>query len=400
MKEYLVFFRKNFKEVRFGWTLTLLSGFGQTFLISLYVPEIIRIFDISNGLFGGIYAIATVMASFLLITLGHFVDHKPIKTVTFYTILGLTLSSILLGFSEIHIFVLFLALLGLRLTGQGLLSHISQTVLSRRFEIDRGKALSIASSGFSVGEAIFPIILSSLLLWSNLKTTSLFCAFFLIIYLIRLYFLDLRQFDKDLDLENKITGRILLTDFKDIISKRKFFIIMPSSFVMSFVSTAFFFYQYIFVNDLKWSVTLYASFFMVYAITRFIMNIIGGLLIDRFSAKKLFRFYLIPLGIGLFPMVFSNHIMAALFFLVMIGITTGLAGTVKTALLAEVYGTTKLGTVRSFFNMFMVLSTAAGPLAVGLMMDNGISFNTIILLLMIFTFLVILNNQRSLFRKI
>ncbi|PKQ46851.1 MFS transporter [Confluentibacter flavum] len=399
MKEYFTFFKKNFKEVRFGWTLTLLSGFGQTYFISLYVPEIIKVFGISNGLFGGIYAAATVITSFLLITLGHFVDHKPIKTVTFYTILGLALSSILLGFSEIHMIVLFLALLGLRLTGQGLLSHISQTVLSRRFDLDRGKALSIASSGYSVGEAIFPIIVTSLLLWSNLKTTSLLCAAFLVFYLIRMRFLDLKKFDKDLDLESKISGKILLTDFKDIISERKFFIIMPSSFVMSFVSTAFFFYQYIFVKDLKWSVTLYASFFIVYAITRFIMSLIGGLLVDRFSAKKLFRFYLIPLGIGLFPMVVSNHILAALFFLVMIGITTGLAGTVKTALLAEVYGTGKLGTVRSFFNMFMVLSTAAGPLVVGIMMDNGINFNMIILLLILLTFAVILNNQRSLFRK-
>lgn len=395
MKKFITFIKENFNEVKFGWTLTFLSSFGQTFLISLYVPEIIKIFDISEGFFGGIYAAATVIASVLLITLGHLVDHKPVKKVTFYTIFGLALSTALLGFSEIHISLLFVSLIGLRLTGQGLLSHISQTVLSRRFELNRGKALSIASSGYSIGEAVFPIILSSLILWFDLRTTTILCSAFLIIYLMRLLFLDVKKFDEDLDMEKRASGKVMFKNFGKMLISKKFLVIMPASFSLSFISTAFFFYQYVFAENLNWSVTVYAVFFTIYAVCRFIMAFVGGFLVDKYSAKIIFRVFLIPMGLGLVPMIFTNSIFAALFFLVMAGITAGIAGTVKTSLVAEVYGINNLGSVRSFFNMFMVLSTALGPLVVGIMMDNGINFNMIILCLLLLTIAAIINSQRS-----
>lgn len=79
--------------------LTFLSSFGQTFLISMYVPEILKTFSISNGLFGSIYAVATVAASLIMLSTGHLVDHKPVKKITTLTLLALSLSSFLLGIS-------------------------------------------------------------------------------------------------------------------------------------------------------------------------------------------------------------------------------------------------------------------------------------------------------------
>lgn len=72
----------------------------------------------------------------------------------------------------------------------------------------------------------------------------------------------------------------------------------------------------------------------------------------------------------------------------------GIAGTVKAAVLAETFGTEKLGTVRSLFTMLMVLSTAIGPLVVGLLLDSGITFETIMLGMAGVLFLAILNAQR------
>jgi len=62
-----------------------------------------------------------------------------------------------------HVLLLPVALLGIRFAGQGLMSHISQTVMGRYFEDDRGKALSLAALGYPVGEMIFPIIITLLL---------------------------------------------------------------------------------------------------------------------------------------------------------------------------------------------------------------------------------------------
>lgn len=394
MKNLYLFIKRNYKQVSFGGSLTFLSGFGQTFLISLYVPAIVEAFNISEGTFGSIYAIATVTSSVILLSLGHAIDHKPVKRVTLLTLLGLAASAFLLGNSHYHILLLGLALVGLRLTGQGLLSHISQTVMARYYALDRGKALSVSSLGFSIGEAFFPIIISSFILWYGYETTANLSGLFLIVACIVMSFLKLNHFDNDLEATPRIAFRDLLREFKEIIGDKKFMIIMPASFFLSFTNTAVFFYQYVFVAQKGWSVSLYAAFFTAYAVTRFFMSIAGGIWIDKYSARLLFRVYLIPLCLGLLPFAFMSSIVGALIFLILSGITAGIAGTVKSAVLAEVYGTEKLGTIRSLFTMFMVLSTAIGPLLIGLLMDVNVPFVWLMLILFVLVLLSILNAQR------
>ena len=394
MAGLLKFFRNNFREVGFGWVLTFLSSFGQTFLISIYVPEILKTFSISNGLFGSIYAIATVTSSIIMLSVGHLVDHKPVKKITAFTVVGLAFSSFLLGISHLSIAILIIALIGLRLTGQGLMSHISLTVMSRHYDLDRGKALSIASLGYAIGEALFPICISTLILWYDFEVAAMASAGFLVLYLIRLYFTDLSYFDAALSAENKPSAISLLKDYKDLLRKKVFFILMPVSFALSFTITAVFFYQYVVVEDKGWSVSLYASFFTVYALVRIVFSIFGGMLVDKYSGKKMFRIYLIPFTLGLLAFAFIDSIFGALSFLILAGISVGMAGTVKSAVLAEVFGTEKLGTIRSVFTMFMVFSTALGPLIFGSLMDMGIEFESILLVTAAILGLIILNAQR------
>ena len=64
----------------------------------------------------------------------------------------------------------------------------------------------------------------------------------------------------------------------------------------------------------------------------------------------------------------------------MIGSTFGLASTIKSALWAELYGTEMIGTVQSLFSSIRVFSTAVSPFFVGWMLDQSISFNTILLI--------------------
>lgn len=387
------FFKDNFRKVSFGWLLTFFSSFGQTFLISLYVPEIVRDFQITEGTFGAIYAGCTVISSIVMLTVGHTVDHKPVKKVTAFTIFSLAFSSILLGFSY-NIGLLFIALIGLRLTGQGLMSHISMTVISKYFDKNRGKALSISSLGYSVGEAIFPVIIALIIGWFDWRIAAIASGIALLLYLVRLKFTNLADFDKQLSGEGRPSTLSLLKDYKKVVFEKKFGIMMPASFVLSFTVTAIFFYQYVFVADKDWSIQLYATFFTVYAITRFLFSLFGGLWVDKYTARVLFRYFLIPLTLGILPFAFMDSIIGALIFLVMAGITVGMSGTVQTALIAEMYGTAKMGAIRSVFTMFMVLSTALGPLLVGFLIDLKIPFSTIMLILFGLMALICLNSLR------
>ncbi len=328
-----------------------------------------------------------------MLTVGHTVDYKPVKKVTTYTVLGLAFSCILLGFS-FHLAILFVALTGMRLAGQGLLSHISLTVISKFFETNRGKALSVSSLGYSMGEAILPLLVALIIGWFDWRIALISSGLLLLLYLIRLKFINLKDFDKQLTPGGRPPARELIRNYKEVIRQKKFLIMMPASFILSFTATAIFFYQYVFVEDKNWSVQLYATFFTVYAITRFLVSLVGGVWVDKYSAKVLFRYFLIPFSLGILPFAFMNSIIGALIFLVLAGITTGLSGTVQTALIAEMYGTEKMGTIRSVFSMFMVFSTALGPLLIGALIDLDMSFQVIMLLMFGVMFLVNINSQR------
>ncbi|SDK73536.1 Predicted arabinose efflux permease, MFS family [Salinimicrobium catena] len=393
MKDFFYFIKGNFRTVSFGWLLTFLSAFGQTFLISLYVPEILRAFSISEGAFGAIYAGCTVAASFIMLSVGHTVDHIPVKKVTAFTVIGLALSSILLGLSN-GLILLILAITGLRLTGQGFMTHISMTIMSKQYGRDRGKALSFSSLGFSVGEAIFPLIISFLIAWWNWRVAAVLSGAVLLLYLFRLKFTDLNTFDERLSASGKPSVFALLKDYKQVVFDSRFGIMMPASFIWSFSATAIFFYQYVFVENKGWSVQLYAAFFTVYAVTRFLFSLFGGVWVDKYTAKKMFRYYLIPASLGLLPFAFMNSIIGALLFLITAGITMGISGTVKTSLIAELYGIEKMGAIRSVFTMFSVISTALGPLVVGLLMDAGVSFEYLMGGIFALMLLIILNSQR------
>ncbi len=187
-----------------------------------------------------------------------------------------------------------------------------------------------------MGEAIFPICITTLIVTYGFEVAAQASAGFLILYLFLLSFRDLSYFDQESQVAEKPSLKLLAKDFGGLIKDRRFGILMPSTFMLSFTSTAVFLYQYTFVEEKGWSVSLYAAFFTGYAITRFVMSVIGGLWVDKFTAKKLYRFFLIPQALGLLPFAFMDSILGALIFLIMTGITTGVAGTVKSAVLAKI----------------------------------------------------------------
>jgi predicted MFS family arabinose efflux permease len=116
MKRFLHFFKEHKPLLIFGFILTFFSGFGQTFLISLYVPEIAGSFDISAGTFGSIYAFATLASAFCLTKAGSYIDKINLKTFTFFVLGGLFLSLLTLS-QATHVAVLVVGIWGLRLIG-------------------------------------------------------------------------------------------------------------------------------------------------------------------------------------------------------------------------------------------------------------------------------------------
>lgn len=161
MRGYYLLLKSHSFPVIFGWILTFFSSLGQTFLISLFVPFLLIELQLSKGLFGVYYALATLIASGLLLKFGPNMDRKAVRPQVNSTIWLLALSSGLLA-ATVHPGMLFLSLVGLRYGGHCMMSHISQTVVSRYFDENRGKALSFTSLGYSMGDMVFPLLMGGI----------------------------------------------------------------------------------------------------------------------------------------------------------------------------------------------------------------------------------------------
>jgi MFS family permease len=71
-------------------------------------------------------------------------------------------------------------------------------------------------------------------------------------------------------------------------------------------------------------------------------------------------------------------------YLLLIGLTSGIGHTAVTALWAEVYGLRHLGGIRALAVALMVFASAFGPVAMGAMMDLGVTVETTCLLMALY----------------
>lgn len=170
MRGYWRFFRREIPLLTYGLSLTFLSSVGQTFLISLFVPFFLLDFALSEGGFGLLYSGATLAGGLLLPFIGARLDRTHLGRFTLGVVALLAISALLMA-AAWHLVVLGLALVGVRLAGQGLSSHTALTAMARYYEEARGRALSIANLGFPLGEGILPLLLTAVIAYSGWRMT-------------------------------------------------------------------------------------------------------------------------------------------------------------------------------------------------------------------------------------
>lgn len=381
---YISFVLREKRILSFGVSFTFFSSFGQTFLISLFVPYFLTDFNLSNAAFGSLYSIATLVSATTLPYLGGWIDRLPLKKYSLYVAFGLMAASLTVALSW-HISLLFAGLLLLRLSGQGLSSHTAQTAMARYYTEQRGKALSISSLGYPIGEGILPLIIAAMLTFLSWRLTWGVIVVVIGVLFIPLIQLMLKTSDikaekvPSADDEEETGNAPGLETYLGIIDSKRFWLLVPAVLLPAFWVTALFLYQVSIAEQLGWTAALIASAFVFFAGARIVSSLGIGPLIDRWGAQTIFPFYLLPFGAGLAVAYFHPGIWSAFLYMALLGTTMGIGSNIKSALWAELYGTDIIGTVRSLFSALMVFSTALSPFMVGWMLDNHISITSILL---------------------
>ena len=392
------FFKSSGHLIAFGFILTFLSGFGQTFMISLYVPDIQEYFELSDGLFSSFYAAATLGSAFTLSWLGRFIDKIRLTRFVVLVMLGFSCSLLLLS-QAYYLFILLIGLYGIRLFGQGLMTHTSITSMARFFNVNRGKAIGFASLGHPFGEAVFPIVFVLLIAALGWRSSILASAAFVMLMIPLVVRLLMRkkgssELKKLIPARNETADELKASRPWTLLKSKAFWVLAPTNFAAACIGTAIIFFQLKLgeVND--WELTWMAASFVAYALGSALSTLLAGWLTDKLSARRLFPLYLLPFILGLVVLYFFEGQWVYTFLVAAIGTTNGFGGTVKNAALAELYGTKIIGSVRSLFITAMVFSTAFGPVIFGLLLDQGITFDQLTVASLAFMVLISLNSLR------
>ncbi|MDX1710655.1 MAG: MFS transporter [Rhodovibrionaceae bacterium] len=381
---YLPFILANPRFLAFGFLIAAFSSFGQTFFIGLFGAEIRAAFDLGHGTFGTAYSIATVASAATMVWLGRLIDRLDLRLFTVAVCLVMVTACFVMGSAE-AVVVLGLAIYLLRLSGQGLMSHISITAMARYFESGRGKALSLAAMGHPAGEAVLPIVTVGAIAWLGWRGTWLAIGVLLAIVLIpgALWLLKGHGERHRRHVASQRSGHAakpaddwaLAAVLRDL----RFYLIVPGLMAPAFITTGFFFHQAHLVETKGWTMAWFAGTFMAYALATVVASFLAGPVVDRLGALRVMPFYLLPLGLALLFLAGIDAPWAALAFMLVAAMTTGAGHPITGAMWAEAYGVTHLGAIRSLHHALMVLGTALSPASMGLLIDAGMSMEAIAL---------------------
>jgi len=368
----------SIKVIIFGFIFTFFSSFGQSFFLGLFNESIRNELNITHGQFGSIYASATLLSSIILIWVGKKIDDFNVLKFSFFVISLLAISTF--TFSKINsITFLFVAILLMRFSGQGMMSHTASTTISRYFTNTRGKALSTGWFGLSTAEFLMPVTIIYALTIMDWRSIWIIISVAIILFLPMVsYFLV-----KEVKLSSREDGNEVIKENikqwkrSEVIKDYRFIIIALNMLAMPWIATGIFVYQSFILSAKNWGEYTIAQSFMVYSIASVLTLFVAGYLIDKFTSRKLLIYMNIPFLISLLILIYFQSPVSSFFFLGLIGVSNGFANVLGSSTWAELYGVKFIGSIKALTTALMVFSTAFGTAFFGLMIDFDFSIEQI-----------------------
>lgn len=372
---YLNFLKTNRLFLLAGFLLTFTSSFGQTYFISLFAGEIKGAFDLSDGGWGGIYTIGTTLSAITMIWAGALTDRFRVRHLSLWVMVLLAMACLAMAMVP-NSFLLVFVIYALRLMGQGMLSQLGAVAMSRWFVAARGRALSLSSMGFAVGQAMLPIVFVALLAswqWRSLWMLAAVCILALIPAIQILLRQERTPQSMADDTQTLGMGGHHWTR-RQMLHHPLFYILIPLVLGPSAWGTALFFQQVHFTEVKGWSLGAYVALMPIYTIVSICFTFLTGWAIDRFGVKWIVPFQMVPFGLSFLVLAYADTIFMAGVGLVIFGVGQGTQGTATSAFWAVFYGTRNLGAIKATAAALMVFGSAIGPGISGVLIDFGINF--------------------------
>ena len=369
------FIADNRRWLATGFLLTFASSFGQTWFISLFAGEIRAEFGLTDGQWGRLYTVATLASAAVMVGRGALADTVPLSRLAPAIALLFAVATLGMVLSP-AVWVLGLAIFGLRFCGQGMFFHIAMTAMGRWFVATRGRAVALASLGHSAGEGLVPLIFVPLIAALGWRAGWGIAAGSLALVVAPLLWMLLTQ-DRapkgsaEEDVTSGLQGRHWTRS--EALRHWLFWALLPLMLTPGFIGTVVFFHPAHVAEVQGWQLSNMVRAYPIYAIVTVVVLQVAGRVVDAIGPEKLLPVQLLPMAVGC-AFLAGSELWTWFAALGVLGISQGIASAVWGTLLPKVYGTNHLGAVRSLVTAIMVLSTAIGPGITGAFIDWGVPF--------------------------
>lgn len=370
------FLTSNRQWLAAGALLTLLSSFGQTFFISIFAAQIQGDFSLSHGNWGAIYGLGTAASAVVMIWAGGLTDRFRARSLGMVVLVLLAGSCLLMAINPYAV-LLPVVIFALRLTGQGMTSHIAIVAMARWFVASRGRALAVTTLGFSLGEAVLPLLFVALMAFLDWRVLWVLAAAIALLGVPILWrLLGEERTPQSMAGENQSFGMNARHWTRtDTLGHPLFWFMVPALIGPAAFNTAFFFQQVYFAEIKGWSHLSLVALFPIYTVVGIAAMILSGIALDRFGTARLIPFFQLPMVVAFVTFALAQSLAGAAIGFVFLALTTGANSTLPNAFWAEFYGTRHIGAIKAMAAAVMVLGSAIGPGLTGGLIDLGVDLN-------------------------
>ncbi|WP_136253225.1 MFS transporter [Onishia niordana] len=348
------------------------SSLGQSFFIGLFQVPISERLGLSTGEFGTAYALVTLVSGFAMLWFGPSIDWVAPRRFAVTILLALLVGIALLTLSPWWL----VGLLGLglvRLCGQGMMSHLGNTLAGREFTAMRGRALGLVGMGLMLGETLLPPLVAGLLVWLGWRelwwSLGMVIAVAWGLMLVGAPWPTAPRSRKD---------RRAVDEGPRPFCERRFWRLLPLLMLLPVTMTGLFIYQAQLTEAMGSSLGIYSLALTGMGLAKLPGALLGGHWVDRLGPVRLARLYLLPFALALLLAITLGGHLAVMALMIGGGLAMGAQESIATSLLVRLWGAEYLGSVRATLSACMVFSTGIAPAVLGVALDMGASFSAVL----------------------
>lgn len=390
----------NRSPIFYGWVILaagslgmILTSPGQTYSFSIFIEHFIADLGISRSLVSTLYTVGTLTASFALPMVGRQLDRRGGRVMVVVVTLLFGLATLYMG-SVQNALMLGIGFVLMRMLGQGSLSLVCKTVMNQWWVRRRGLIMGISGMiSALLGSGSFPNLINWLISRYGWRGTYWILGVALWAIMLPVGWIFFRSRPEDYGLQpdghgergNKAPGWLSLFDRKvenpslsplednwtrkEAMGTRVFWVTLLGLAAISMLGTGLTFHVVSIFQDSGLTAGVAAAVFLPTAATSAVVQLVGGLLVDRLPVRVLLAFCLVLQAVTLVMAPYLFSVEVALFYGVLSGIGNGLQAIIHSVVWANYFGRQHLGSITGVVTTVLVAASALGPMPMGVARD-------------------------------